>query len=39
LVSGVKQEDSYIAIRYLYETERYPIVKLCAVLNINREAG
>ena len=38
MVSGVRQEDSYIAIRYLYEAERYPIVKLCAVLNINRSS-
>jgi transposase InsO family protein len=38
LVSGVRQEDSYIAIRYLHDTENYPIIKLCAVLNINRSA-
>lgn len=38
MVSGVRQEDSYIAIRYLYETERYPIRKLCAVLSINRSS-
>ena len=38
MVSGVRQEDSYIAIRYLHDTENYPIIKLCAVLNINRSA-
>ena len=38
MVSGVRQEDSYIAIRYLHDTEKYPIIKLCAVLNINRSS-
>ena len=38
MVSGVRLEDSYIAIHYLHETEKYPIVKLCAVLNINRSS-
>ena len=38
MVSGVRQEDSYIAIRYLHDTENYPIIKLCAVLSINRSA-
>lgn len=38
MVSGVRQEDSYIAIRYLYDTEKYPIAKLCSVLNINRSS-
>ena len=38
MVSGVRQEDSYIAIRYLHDTENYPITKLCAVLNINRSS-
>ena len=38
MVSGVRQEDSYIAIRYLHDTENYPIIKLCAVLNINRSS-
>ena len=38
MVSGVRQEDSYVAIRYLHDTEKYPIVKLCAVLGINRSS-
>lgn len=38
MVSGVRQEDSYIAIRYLHDTEKYPVCKLCAVLNINRSS-
>ena len=38
MVSGVRQEDSYIAIRYLHDTRNYPIVKLCAVLSINRSS-
>lgn len=38
MVSGVRQEDSYIAIRYLHETEKYPIIKLCAALGIKRSA-
>ena len=38
MVSGVRLEGSYIAIRYLHETEKYPIQKLCAVLNINRSS-
>ena len=38
MVSGVRQEDSYVAIRYLHDTQKYPIVILCAVLNINRSS-
>ena len=38
MVSGVRHEDSYIAIRYLHDTQKYPILKLCAVLNINRSS-
>ena len=38
MVSGVRQEDSYIAIRYLHDTEKYPVCKLCTVLNINRSS-
>lgn len=38
MVSGVRQEDSYIAIQYLSKTERYPIEKLCSKLHINRSA-
>ncbi len=38
MVSGVRQEDSYIAIQYLNKTEKYPIEKLCAKLHICRSA-
>ena len=38
MVSGVRLEDSYVAIRYLHETEKYPILKLCTVLNISRSS-
>ena len=38
MVSGVRQEDSYIAIQYLNQTEKYPICKLCAKLHICRSA-
>lgn len=38
MVSGVRQEDSYIAIQYLNKTEKYPIEKLCSKLHINRSA-
>ena len=37
-VSGVRQEDSYIAIQYLNKTEKYPIEKLCSKIHINRSA-
>ena len=38
MVSGVRLEDSYIAIRYLHETEKHPVKKLCAILGINRSS-
>ena len=38
MVSGVQQEDSYIAIQYLNETEKYPIEKLCEKLHVCRSA-
>lgn len=38
MVSGVCQEDSYIAIQYLSRTEKYPIDKLCSKLHICRSA-
>lgn len=38
MVSGVQQEDSYIAIQYLNETEKYPIEKLCERLHVCRSA-
>ena len=37
-MSGVCQEDSYIAIQYLSRTEKYPIDKLCSKLHICRSA-
>ena len=38
MVSGVRLEDSYVAIRHLHDTQKYPIIKLCAVLSINRSS-
>lgn len=38
MVSGVRQEDSYIAIRYLHDTQKYPIGKLCHAVGINRSS-
>ena len=38
MVSGVRQEDSYIAIQYLNKTEKYPIDKLCSKLHISRSS-
>ncbi len=30
----VRQEPSYLAIEYVYETEKHPVTRLCAVLHI-----
>ena len=38
MVSGVRNEDSYIAIQYINKTEEYPIYKLCEKLHICRSA-
>ncbi len=38
MVSGVRQENEYIAIQYLNRTEKYSIEKLCAKLHINRSS-
>ena len=38
MVSGVRQEDSYLAIQYLNKTKKYPIEKLCTKLHICRSA-
>lgn len=38
MVSGVRQEGSYIAIRYLHGTEKYSVRKLCAAVGINRSS-
>ena len=35
-MSEVRQEPSYMAVRYLHETKNYPICKLCAALHIPR---
>lgn len=35
-MSEVRQEDQYLAIKYLNETEKYPIIKLCNVIHIAR---
>jgi DNA invertase Pin-like site-specific DNA recombinase len=38
LVSGVRQEDLYIAIQNLNKTEKYPIDKVCTKLHIGRSS-
>lgn len=38
MVSGVRNEDSYMAIQYLNKTEEYLIEKLCKKLHICRSA-
>ena len=38
MVSGVRNEDKYIAIRYMNEAEHYPILKLCTAEHIARSA-
>ena len=38
MVSGVRQEDSYIVVQYLSKTEKYSIEKLCSKLHICRSA-
>ena len=38
MVSGVRNGDSYMAIKYLNKTEGYPIEKLCKKLHICRSA-
>lgn len=38
MVSGVRQEESYLAITYLHETEHYSIRKLCFALHVNRSS-
>lgn len=37
-MSGVQNEDKYIAIRYMNENEQYPIQKLCAAVHVARSA-
>ena len=38
MVSGVRNEDKYLAIKYMNEAEHYPIQKLCAAVHIARSA-
>ena len=38
MVSGVRQEDSYIAIQYLNKTEKYSIDKLCSKMHVSRSS-
>lgn len=35
-MSGVRQEDNYLAIQYLNKTEKYPIEALCTKIHVNR---
>lgn len=37
-MSEVRQEDQYIAIKYLNETKKYPIIKLCSAIHVARSA-
>lgn len=37
-MSGVRNEDKYLAVKYLNETEKYPIQKLCDIAHIARSA-
>lgn len=37
-LTGVRQENKYLAIKYLYETEKYPIEKLCKMIKVNRSS-
>lgn len=37
-ISGVRQEDQYLAIRYLSETEQYTVTKLCDSIYVARSA-
>ena len=38
MVSGVRNEDKYLAVKYMNEAEHYPIHKLCAAVHIARSA-
>ena len=37
-MSKARQEDQYLAIKYLNETEKYPIIKLCNAIHVARSA-
>lgn len=34
----VRQENEYLGIKYLNETENYPIEKLCKLVHLNRSS-
>ena len=38
MVSGVHNEDKYLAIKYMNEAEHYPILKLCTAVHVARSA-
>lgn len=38
MVSGVHNEDKYLAIKYMNKAEHYPILKLCAAVHVARSA-
>ena len=38
MVSGVRNEDKYLTVKYMNEAEHYPICKLCAAVHIARSA-
>ena len=38
MVSGVRNEDKYLAIQYMNEAEHYPLQKLCAAVHVARSA-
>ena len=37
-MGGLRQESEYLAIKYMNETENYPIEKLCKIVHIARSA-
>lgn len=37
-MTGVRQENIYLAIKYLNDTEKYPLKKLCSLIHLNRSA-
>ena len=37
-MTGVRQENLYLAVKYLRDTEEYAVKKLCGVVHLNRSA-
>lgn len=37
-MTGVRQENIYLAVKYLNQTERYPLKKLCTLIHLNRSS-